>query len=162
MAIEDITEAMNTYRECARNLWNIYFRGRANIGASLDAFEQIRNILFDSLVVSQLFYGEDNEDHDVPPVVLRVVPRPRSLILIERPSGLGEAGYWDQEKDMVVYPADIDLEFVDYFDFAQVPVRDFHFYLCKIIRFPSRAEYEGRKALIEALDGRVFYHDGTG
>jgi hypothetical protein len=51
MAMRDITELMNTYRECSRNLWNVYFFGRENIGASLDAFAQIRKMLFNSLVV---------------------------------------------------------------------------------------------------------------
>jgi len=157
MAMRDITELMNAYRECSRNLWNVYFSGRPNIGGSLDAFEQIRDLLFDSLVVSELFYHGDGEDGNFPPPVLKVIPRERAKILIERLSGRGEAGYWDQEKDMVVGPNDITLAFIDYFDFSQIPVMDFHFYRCKILSFPSRAEYEGREALIQALDGRVFH-----
>lgn len=52
--MRDITDLMNTYRECSRNLWNVYFSRRENIGGSLDAFRQIRELLFDSLVVSEL------------------------------------------------------------------------------------------------------------
>jgi hypothetical protein len=159
MAMRDITELMNTYRECSRNLWNVYFSGRANIGGSLDAFGHIRRLLFDSLVVSELFYEGEAEGDNIPPPVLKVVPRERSLILIERPSRPGEAGYWDQEKDMVVGPNDITLTFVEYFDFSQIPITDFRFYLCKILSFPGRTEYEGRKALIEAVDGRVFHDE---
>jgi hypothetical protein len=158
MAIRDITELMNAYRECSRNLWNTYFSARANVGASLDAFGQIRPLLFDSLVVGELSYEGDAEGEDIPPPVLKVVPRARSLILIQRPSDDGN-GYWDQEKDMVVGPDEIELEFVDYFDFSQIPVMDFHFYRCRILRFPSRVEYEGRQALIEAVDGRVFHDE---
>ena len=66
MAMRDITELMNTYRECSRNLWNVYFSRRANIGASLGAFGQILDLLFDSLVVSELFYEGDSKDEDVP------------------------------------------------------------------------------------------------
>jgi hypothetical protein len=122
-------------------------------------FEHIRRLLFDSLVVDELFYEGETEGEEIPPPVLRVVPRPRALVLIERPSGPNEANYWDQEKDMVVGPDDNTLAFLDYFDFAQIPIRDFHFYLCKILSFPARVEYEGRKALIQAVDGRVFHDE---
>jgi hypothetical protein len=157
--MRDITELMNAYRECSRNLWNVYFSGRANIGGSLDAFEQIRRLLFDSLVVSELSYEGEAEGKDIPPPALKLVPRERSLILIERPSGRGEAGYWDQEKDMVVGPDDIALAFVDYFDFSQIPMMDFRFYRCKILSFPTRVGYIGRKALSDAVDGRVFHDE---
>jgi hypothetical protein len=157
--MRDITELMNTYRECSRNLWNVYFSGRENIGASLDAFGQIRKKLFDSLVVDELFYEGESEGENIPSPALRVVPWPRSLILIKRLSGPGEAGYWDQEKDLFVGPDDITLEFIDYFDFSEFPIQDFHFFLCKILRFPSHADYEGREALVEVLGTRVFHDE---
>jgi hypothetical protein len=37
----DITTLMNTYRECSRNLWNVYFAKRENVGGSLDAFDHV-------------------------------------------------------------------------------------------------------------------------
>ena len=157
--MRDITELMNAYRECSRNLWNVYFSRREDIGGSLDAFEQIRELLFDSLVVSELSYEGDAEGDDIPPAVLRVVPRERALILIQRPSGPREATYWDQEKDMVVGPDDIALAFVGYFDFGQIPIMDLHFYRCRILSFPSRSEYVGRDALVSVVDGRVFHDE---
>ncbi|MFY9908654.1 MAG: hypothetical protein WCF22_23770 [Candidatus Sulfotelmatobacter sp.] len=159
MAMRDITQLMNAYRECSRNLWNVYFAKRENIGGSLDAFEQIRESLFDSLVVSELSCEGDAEGDDIPPPALKVVPQARSLILIKRLSGPGEAGYWDQEKDMVVGPDDITLAFVDYFDFLQVPIKDFRFYLCKILSFPRHPDYEGREALLEVSGASVFHDE---
>ena len=40
LAMRDITDLMNTYRECSRSLWNVYFSRRENIGGCLDAFER--------------------------------------------------------------------------------------------------------------------------
>ena len=60
---------------------------------------------------------------------------------------------------MVVGPNDIRLAFVDYFDFFQIPIMDFRYYRCKILSFPRRPEYEGREALIDAVDGRVFHDE---
>lgn len=157
--MRDITQLMNTYRECSRNLWNVYFAKREDIGGSLDAFEQIRELLFDSLVISELSHERDAKGQDVAPPAIRVVPRGRSLILIRRLSGPGEAGYWDQEKDMVVGPDEITLAFADYFDFSQVPIKDFRYFLCKILRFPRHAEYEGREALLEVSDASVFHDE---
>jgi len=150
---------MNAYRECSRNLWNVYFSRRENIGGSLDTFGQIRELLFDSLVVNELSYEGDAQGDDTPPPVLRVVPRASALILIQRPTEPGQTTYWDQEKDMVVGPDDIALAFVDYFDFGQIPIMDFHFYRCKILSFPSRSEYAGREALLRATDGRVLHDE---
>lgn len=159
MAMRDVTELMNSYRECSRNLWNVYFSKRKEIGEALDIFEQIRELLFDSLVLSELSYEGDVKGQDIPPPSLKVVPQARSLILIRRLSGPGQAGYWDQEKDMTVGPDDITLAFIDYFDFYQVPIKDFRYYLCKILSFPSHTDYEGREALLEALDAKVFHDE---
>jgi hypothetical protein len=155
MAMRDITELMNSYRECSRNLWNVYFSRQTDVGAALDAFGYIRSLLFDSLVVNELFYEGNAEEGQIPPPVLKVVPRPSTLILIKRPSDDGNH-YWDQVKDMVVGPDDIELGFLDYFDFADTPLMDFRFYRCEILSFSSRPEYRGREALINAVDGRVF------
>ena len=158
--MRDITELMNAYRECSRNLWNVYFSKRKDIGDALDVFEQIRKLLFDSLVLSELSYEGEAEGEDIPPPALRVVPQ-RSLILIRRLSEPGEAGYWDEEKDMVVGPDDIKLAFVDYFDFFQPPIKDFRYFLCRILSFPSHVKYEGREALIEALNAKLFHDEAA-
>ena len=158
MAMRDVTNLMNSYRECSRNPWNVYFSGRSDIGGSLDAFGQIRELLFDALVVDELSTAGGADGGDVPLPVLKVVPQ-RSLILIQRLSGPGQAGYWDQEKDMIVGPSDSTLAFLDYFDFSQIPVMDFYYYRCKILSFPSHANYEGREALLEASGAKVFYDE---
>src|ERR1700722_17233025 len=100
--MRDITDLMNAYRECSRNLWNVYLSSRENIGGALDAFGHIRDLLFAALVVDQLFYLGPAEGKDIPPPALRVVPDGRSLILINRASGPGGSGYWDGEKEIGV------------------------------------------------------------
>jgi len=158
MAMRDITELMNPYRECSRNLWNVYFSKQTDFGSASDAFEQIRALLFDSLVVGELSYAGDAEGDDVPPPFLRVVPDARGTILVKRLSDPGSGNYWDQEKDLVVGPEDIKLEFLDYLSFSTTPFVDYNFYRCRVLSFPSRAEFEGREALIRTEEARV-YHD---
>lgn len=156
----EITQLMNTYRECSRNLWNTYFSSREFTWDLHSEFESIRKLLFEALVLHELDWYEDCSEHDiVPPPVLRVVPGTTSVpILINRPSE-GGAGYWDQEKDMSVGERDVQLTFLDYFDYSQYPVKDFHFYRCKILQFPQHAKYEGREALVEVSDAKVVYDE---
>jgi len=116
-------------------------------------------LLFQSLVVSELSYEGGTEGDDMPPPALKVVPRARSLILIKRINEPGQAGYWDQEKDMLVGPDDITLAFVDYFDFLHVPIKDFRYCLCKILKFTKHPDYEGREALLEVPDVSVFHDE---
>lgn len=151
--MRDITVLMNSYRECSRNLWNAYFSSLENTGAPEDAYQRIRRLLFEALVADQLLFEGDEVP---PPPVLKVVPTVSTPILIRRLSKPGGNGYWDEEKDMTVGPDDIELAFLDYFDFSEYPIKDFQFYLCKILSFPSHVVYEGREALIEASKGRVF------
>jgi hypothetical protein len=60
---------------------------------------------------------------------------------------------------MVVSPDDITLAFVDYFDFYEVPVKDFRYCLCKVLSFPSHSDYEGREALLEVTSTKVFHDE---
>ena len=75
--MRDITNLMNAYRECSRNLWNVYFSSRDNVGGSLDAFGRLRDLLFTALVVDELFYEGSAEGQDIPPPAIRVVPERR-------------------------------------------------------------------------------------
>lgn len=156
--MREITSLMNNYRECSRHLWNAYFSARENIWDVHSDYEDIRKLLFDTLVVNQLHSCDGPGGCEtLPRPLLKVVPRTISTpILIKRVSGAGEAGYWDQEKDLAVGPNDIKLAFVDYFEFFIPPMKEFTFYLCKVLSFPAHNEYEGREALIEVRSGLVF------
>ena len=152
----DITNLMNTYRECSRNLWNAYFSSREFTWDLHFEYESIRKLLFEALVVYELDLDKECCAHDtVAPPALKVIPSATTVpILINRPSEDG-GGYWDQEMDMSVSEGDIQLMFLDYFDYSQYPVKDFKFYRCRILQFPKHIEYEGREALIEVSYGKV-------
>jgi hypothetical protein len=158
--MKDITPLMNTYRECSRNLWNAYFSSLEFTWDLHDRYESIRKLLFEALIVNELHFCEEcSEDDTVPTPALKVVPDATSVpILINRPSD-GGAGYWDQEMDMSVGEGDVQLAFLDYFDYSQYPVKDFRFYRCKILQFPSHAKYEGREALLEVSHTLVFHDE---
>jgi len=156
MAMRDITELMNTYRECSRNLWNVYFSKRKDIGDTLDVYEHIRELLFDSLILSELSFKGEAEGEDIPAPLLRVIPGSSSLILIQRLSESGEPGYWDQEKDMAVGPDDIKLAFVDYFDFSHVPMKEFITSSAKFLASPTIPNMKGERRSYRRPTPRCF------
>lgn len=145
--MQDVTDLMNNYRECSRNLWNTYFKDNT---CALDSiYEQIRKLLFDAIVTNRL--GEETDP------TLTVVPLESLPILIRRPSNDGNY-YWDQEPELRAKKGDgIRLQFVDYYDFFQEPVRDFRFYRCKVVNFPSHRDYEGREALVDVAHANIFH-----
>ncbi len=68
----DITNLMNTYRECSRNLWNAYFSSREFTWDLHEEYETIRKLLFEALVVYELDLGKDCcANETVPPPVLK-------------------------------------------------------------------------------------------
>lgn len=157
--MKDVTDLMSAYRECARHLWNVYFAAKGDSCEPEQAFEQIRRLLFDALVVTEA--GIDDVALNQRRNNFRVVPRGSVPILIRRPSRDGN-WYWDQEPNLRVGPTEVQLLFADYYDYGHYPLRDFQFYLCHILAFPSRSEYQGRDALIEVGHAEVFYWGDAG
>jgi hypothetical protein len=159
MAMRDITEMMNIYRECSRNLWNVYFSKMPDYGSASDAFDQIRDLLFEALVANELSCEGDAENEDSSPPLLKVVPNAKEPLLVKRLTESGMGNYWDQERDLFVGPDDVILKFIDYLSFSTEPFIDYNFYRCSILEFPSHIEYEGREALLRSEDGRVFHEE---
>jgi hypothetical protein len=150
--VTDVTKLMNSYRECARNIWNAYFSAHPRWHELESQYDQLRQILFECLVLSRI--GRDGIVNE--PLLVEVVPISSCPVLIRRPSKDGNV-YWDEQSDLLVGEADISLRFVDYYDFFQYPVRDFRFYRCKVLKFPRYNAYEGREALIDVANAKVLH-----
>jgi hypothetical protein len=98
VTMTDITNLMNTYRECSRNLWNAYFSTREFTWDLHDEYENIRKLLFEALVVCELdLYKECCAPDTVPPPVLKVFPSATSVPILINRSNDSASGYWDQE-----------------------------------------------------------------
>jgi len=93
--------------------------------------------------------------------LLKVVPDTvwSPILIHQKKTNSREATCWNQEK---VDLSDVELIFDDYFDFDELSVRDFNYYRCKILKFPSQVEFEGRDALIEVQYANVFLDEQHG
>jgi hypothetical protein len=91
--MQDVTRLMNNYRECSRNIWNTYFAEQEDWCCLGSRYDQIRKLLFESLVLAQL-KEEPRAGSEVSPI-LKVVPYVSASVRIRRPSKDGV--YWDAE-----------------------------------------------------------------
>lgn len=123
---------MNRYRECARHVWNTYFRGQSN---SEDLFLNVEYELFYALVLAPSgLEGEHKSPFDVPLPFLRVVPNPSLRVLsvmIAPPGGPDSNVYW---KEVELEPGDLELRFIDFFDWANPDdFRDYQYVRARIV-----------------------------
>lgn len=155
--MKDVTEHFDRCRECVRELWNNYFRKTESYdptGIDFDTFDQVRQLLFDALVVSRIEAGSDDEG-GLPERFL-VVPRPQDgiRILVRRPDDDGNA-YWDAF-DGRVSAHQVVLAFVDFFDWESVGFTDLRYYLVEVLDWPSMPNFVGRQALVDVTHAGVF------
>jgi hypothetical protein len=161
--MQDVTELMNRYREACRLLWNGFLRNpQANGRISLVDerycdFHRMRDVLFVALVLREIAHVETDVQFGTvnQPVLpfLRIVATPRSAILVNREVAHSRNQYWDGAPTAV--PDDIDLRFIDYFDWDVVGYRDLAYYLTRIVGCPEHPDIVGRDALLPVLNGRV-------
>jgi len=168
MKSDDVTALMDSYRECARHLWNCYFAKDAELRQDWDLRDEFNAIavgLFRSLVLRKLG-REDAEvvpDHIVarrPLLFLRLEPPVGSVIHVNRSAEM-TSGYWDDPVNRVD-PDALDLRFVQYFDWWQLGFRDFAYYRVRIEGSRSHPDLIGRDALVPVGPGVKVIHDRIG
>jgi hypothetical protein len=170
--MEDVTSHFTAYRECARHLWNIYFRPIAQTRGSLDdtwdvrdQFDEIARALFSSLVLQPLNVSGAElalaaSSEPLPLHGFRIVPGTEHGVPIFINRDLPRSGYWDYLLS-VVRPTDVDLRLLRFFDFDQIGYRDFKYYEVLIAASETHPEVVGRAALIECEYATVFQTENS-
>jgi hypothetical protein len=161
--MRDVTTLMDRYRECARHLWNVYFLEQARKASDAawdvrDDFARVCQLLFSALVLVPLGKDEDEKaaEYDQakkPLSFLHVVPLPETAIPIDINREKVRSGYWDHPVNRV-YAQDVDLRFIDFFDFDLLGFRDFEYYQVRIVEARDK-DLVGREALIECRYSKV-------
>ena len=170
--MKDITKLMNIYRECARNLWNVYFQPQVLLHKSttkwnfFDEFDDICSLIFKLLILNPLgmisFKKSSSYDKYMKHLTfIRIIPLAESGVPIQINREVNQSyGYWDH-KIRVIKPFDADLCFVDFFDFNLLAFRDFQYYLIKIINSSTNPELVDHYALIECNHTKVLLLNGS-
>jgi hypothetical protein len=157
--MREITKLFDHYRVVARSIWNLGFWSESDLQNwdARDQFNQIKRLLFKSLVIARLGEGHCCDLNSLPPdPPFRIVPHPdRVPINIERPREGDSNHYWDDPVTNVK-PQEVELRFLDYFHWNEMAYVDFQYYRVRIIAFESQPHLVGREALIEHLYAKVF------
>ncbi len=157
--MKDVTEILDHYRITARSLWNTGFWAVHSLRTPelADPFLEINLILFDALVLARL--GQEWEPARLfrsPIPFLRVAPSaPTVPILINNPRPEGN-GYWDHPLKSV-HSDNIEMHFIEFFDWNQFDYLDFQYYRVEITNCDDHPDVNGREALIERQSARVLF-----
>lgn len=155
----DVTEAMLTFRECARHLWNVSLR--TTDWDDHDDFNAICALLFRSIVLRPIGAAYALADLAVFSTprsdafrFLRVVPAVDSgvPILINRTSP--PSGYWDDPVTSMKAD-DVDLRFVWVFDWDEIGHRELEYLEVLVEACPTHPQVAGRYALVQWRHARV-------
>ena len=166
---QDVTDPMYRYREACRLLWNGSLRDfDADERIHLDDerycdFARLRGDLFVALVLRDIGHADatvrfQTMDASVFPF-LRIVATPRTQILVNREAVHHGNPYWDGLPNAV--PDEIDLRFIDYFDWDEVGYRDLAYYEARIVGCAAHPDIVGRNALLPVANGRVVIVDAA-
>src|SRR5262245_33409722 len=162
--VEDVTSLMLRYREASRHVWNSFLRSESRLqGPGIHDWEALKQILFTALVLrncghdrcAAALLAPDRYGFSwIKPIVhLHVVPVTDVPVMISR-DATPHCGYWDHPIKRVS-PNDVDLRFIDFFDFDQSGYIDFQYYLVSIESSSKYPNLQGHRALIEILNARV-------
>ncbi len=150
----DVTVLMNRYRECARHLWNTCILNHIETKYMLDVIDKYDIIcchLFELIVLEPSGIADKkkftSEQFLEPLLSLQIVPIPVSGAPINVNRTDKPSGYWDHNADRVK-SSDVDLRFIDFFDFNIQGYRDFEYYRVRILNAPDKT-IVGRDALIK-------------
>jgi hypothetical protein len=161
--MEDVTSLVLRYREAARHIWNCFLRDEPLDAPGLHDWEALKQILFTALVLRNCGHDEcaaallapDRYGFSwIKPIVhLHVVPLGDVPVMISRDPG-PHCRSWDHAVDRVG-PNDVDLRFIDFFDWDQMGHIDFRFYLVDIEGSTKYPTLVGHRALLEVAYAKV-------
>jgi len=148
-----ITNEFDKYKEASRNIWNLYFFKDGNATwEDQEIFSELEELLFEEIVLIKLGINRENmingkfkllakNNHNCIPVMI---------------NRTGDGGYWDHPVDALIED-EHDIEFIEYFDFDQLAIKDNRYVIAKIISSRKHPEINGHKAMIESQYVDVFY-----
>lgn len=148
----DVTAVLDAYRECVRHVWNAYFAVAGSPTTDWNAVDDFRigsTHLFRALVLRKLGLEARcpyslEETRQAPLSSLHIELDPGGEILINREQS---SGYWDHPLASVK-KGDLELAFLDYFDWSVTEHRDFAYYRVRILGSAKHPDLVGKDALV--------------
>jgi hypothetical protein len=161
----NVTEIFQRYRQCLRDIWNVYFwrdPDRRNWN-SVSVFERLKPCIFHTLVFESLADRCACEPSHVAGR-FEIVPnmpdsegaRLATHVIVTKKEREGRS--WKEEL-VTLKASEVTLDFVDVFDWTMMGYVDFRYYVAKIVRLENRSDLVGFEALIEVSQAEVIWVD---
>ncbi len=164
--MNDVTQILNRYRECVRNLWNIYFINHGSLTVDwdlADEYERICTKLFTLLVLNRVGKNEHSKSlvfnqSSEPLSFFRVVPSAEGGVPIQVSRERNDFTYWDYPIKSIK-PDEADMRFIDFFNFGLLDFREFKYCRVRIVGSKVNADLVGRDALLECDHIIILFDD---
>lgn len=153
---KSVLTLINSYRGCARSVWNIYFRELFDASgnwALVDSFNAIKDELFQSLVLFPAL-GERATEYSfgLPSQLIKLALRgdenSDTSVMINRTKGETH-GYWDHPIEKL--DPTTQLLFVNFFDWDVYGFIDMNLIMAEIASCPKNPEIEGHRLLVNLM-----------
>ncbi|MCP4051403.1 MAG: hypothetical protein GY730_11950 [bacterium] len=124
-----------------------------------DKFDDICTQLFLAIVFAPLGKSSSKKSPSYmksqkPIDILSIIPLIKSGIPIRINREIEQSGYWDHPVDFIK-PNDVELQFIDFFDFDTLGVREFEYYLVHIKKSNIDPSLKGRNGLVKVNHAKV-------
>ena len=147
-----VTNAFDQYKEASRNLWNSYFlKDGIATWEDHEIFGEIEKLLFEKIILIQL--GIDRSSPINGGFKLTAKANGCIPLMVNRS---GDGGNWDHPVTALIND-EHDIDFIEYFDFDQLSVKDNRYIMARIIASRNHPEINGHKALIETQHVDVYF-----
>ena len=142
---------MSEFRIADRELFNRYFRlenpwqNQEAAWLLVERFGDLESVLFQKMVAEALNVGGVTYGQPQPDILVSGQAGSEVTALINREIC---SGYWDYPDTVI--PADAEMQFMDFFDWDVLSVRDNKYARVRIAACPSNTALTGKHALLEA------------
>jgi hypothetical protein len=153
-----INEILSRFRIADCEIFNKYFRveepwdNQEDAWRLLERFNDLEIILFQKMVsealsIKTIQYGEPQEN-------ILICSHQSLPALINREIS---SGYWDHPSKEI--PKSSEIQFISFFDWDAISIRDNKFNRARIISCPSNPSLTGKQALIESVSTSYYLRD---
>ncbi len=155
--MKKVTHIFQKYREATRHLRNTFYVPADRNDWDMDEdFDEVCVLIFKHLVLGELQIERESFDW---------LSKPSNLFLVESSADDlpiminrdGQSGYWDNPIDKVK-KGDLEMHFIDYFDWDSMDQIDFRYYQVRIVRSDKFPQLVDCDALIETIYADIFYN----
>ena len=154
-AVNDVSVLVAQYRECARHVWNTYFRDlKGDRYGFVEGFDEVNAALFRDLVLEQIA-GDSRGPSERQLRVIPKIPAQGYLPILWARRAPDGNWYWKQGQ---LRRGSGRLVFVEFFDFCGPrDVRDLRYVRVKAMNMDDPSDMEGADLLIESEHVQFVY-----